>query len=74
MKTTLEKCTHCYVGRKTCGCVMAVVVDEPDRPKDTARSVAEFIKDGLSISRMLIEDFRNDKSITFMCTHSEAAK
>lgn len=38
-----------YQGVRACGCVTAMVVNEPDHPKDTARAVAEFIAAGLTI-------------------------
>jgi hypothetical protein len=43
--------THVYFGVKACGCRVAVVVDDPEYPKDTARSVAEFIRDGYTVER-----------------------
>ena len=41
---------HAYIGRKSCGCVMAVTVDDAD--DWTAENVAEFIRDGLTIERV----------------------
>ena len=45
-----------YIGRKRCGCVVAMVVDLAD--KVTADAVAEFIKDGLVIERVTTEAAR----------------
>lgn len=39
-----------YIGRKKCGCAVAIVADCED--KFTARSVAEFIRDGLNVDRV----------------------
>ena len=49
--------THCYIGIKKCGCVVAAVIDEGN--KHTAESVAEFIEDGYTIERVKTEDARN---------------
>lgn len=43
--------THVYFAVKSCGCRVAVVCDEPDYQKDTAKSVAEFIRDGYTVER-----------------------
>jgi hypothetical protein len=50
----------CYIGRKSCGCVVAAVVDNPDRKKDVARSVAGFIKEGLTIEHVTCDYFRKN--------------
>lgn len=47
------KATHSYVGFLQCGCPVAAVVDEGT--KDTARSVKEFIEEGLTIRRETVE-------------------
>jgi hypothetical protein len=44
--------SRCYVGRCKCGSVVAAVVDEPGREKQTAKDVAEFIKEGLAVEQM----------------------
>jgi hypothetical protein len=49
---------HAYVGTKPCGCTVAAVVDDPAYRKDTARSVAEFIADGLNVERVSLESAR----------------
>lgn len=42
-----------YVGRwTTCACVAAVVIDEPEHPRDTAKSVADFIRRGFRVERI----------------------
>lgn len=46
----LPSFTHHYVGRAPCGCVYASCYDLGD--KDTARTVAEWIKDGLTVERL----------------------
>lgn len=52
-----------YIGKcKDCGNVVAAVVDEPGREKETAKDVAEFIKDGLLIERVSAEYVRKNFS------------
>ena len=49
---------YAYIGIKKCGCVVAAAVDSPDRPKDVAKDVAGFIRDGLTIERVSVEEVR----------------
>ena len=46
----------CYIGQAECGCYVAVVVDRGD--ERTAKDISDFVKDGMTISRHLLEDFR----------------
>jgi hypothetical protein len=48
----------CYVGIKSCGCMVAWVFDSKDHPKDTANSVAQFIKDGYRVESANTEAIR----------------
>ena len=50
--------THVYTGKAKCGCIVAVVADMPDMPKETAKDVAEFIRGGYTVERVPVEDFR----------------
>jgi hypothetical protein len=43
----------CYVGIKECGCMVAVVFDDPRFRKDTAKTVAEFIKSGYRVENKI---------------------
>lgn len=38
-----------YIGRKPCGCVASMVVNEPDHLNDVADIVAGFVRDGLKV-------------------------
>jgi hypothetical protein len=38
-----------WVGLRRCGCCVAVVVDEPNYPKDVNATKREFLRDGLSV-------------------------
>ena len=58
-----------YVGRKPCGCVMAVVVDDPNFPGDVADSVSEIIRSGLPVQREAAESF----TIPQLCADCSAA-
>jgi hypothetical protein len=57
-----DKCTHCYVGKLACGCIVAVTSDEPDCPKRVAKDVASFVREGMTIERMTLEAFRSSKA------------
>jgi hypothetical protein len=47
-----------YVGRMLiCGCVMALTTD--NRGKDTARDVADFIKDGMIVTHVTFDEYKN---------------
>lgn len=59
-----------YVGKKPCGCIVAFVVDDPKYPKDTAKSVAEFIRSGYAVERVTVEESRK---IVSRCIHREGA-
>ncbi len=50
MKQKINRPTHAYIGRKPCGCVVCVCIDAHD--KDTAKSVAEYIREGLAVERV----------------------
>lgn len=55
----------CYIARCKCGGIAAV--DDPDHPKDTARSVAEVIQDGFAVERVELDVARTGK----WCTKSK---
>jgi hypothetical protein len=64
-----KKPTHCYIGRAWCGCVLAITTDRGD--KHTAQSVAEFIKDGMTVERIPYFDGRLDAIVNFDCKHGD---
>lgn len=47
-----------YIGIKPCGCTVAAVIDDPKYAKDTAESVADFIKSGYRIERVACDEAR----------------
>ncbi len=50
--------THCYVGIRSCGCRVAVIMDMPHNRTGTASTVADYIKSGYRIERESLEDFK----------------
>ena len=54
----MAEATHAYIGRGKCGCIIAVTTDVPDMRKETAADVAEFVRGGLSVERVTLDDFR----------------
>jgi hypothetical protein len=58
--------SQCYVGIKSCGCAVAACVDRPELAKDTAKTIAKWIKDGLTIERKSVEWARAN---LFACKH-----
>ena len=56
----------CYIGMKPCGCAVTATVDKPEWKKETAESLAEWVKDGLTIERRTVEEAR---AILRRCRH-----
>ena len=63
--------TMAYIGRKKCGCYVAATVDDPNDPKETAKSVADFVKSGLTIERVTAQFVRDN---LHFCKHKKAEK
>ena len=64
----MSEATHVYVGTKSCGCRVCVVTDLPGKDKKyTAKSVAEYIRDGYTVTHEAFEDYRNNP--VNRCTH-----
>lgn len=61
----------CYVGRKACGCLVTVAVDKPQWKRETAKSVAEWMRDGLTVERMTVADVQAAK---LGCIHGDDEK
>ena len=62
----------CYVAKKSCGCTVGAAVDMPEYQKDTAKSVAEFIEDGLIVSSMTVKEFRAGGPFGCKCKKDQA--
>lgn len=65
----MSEATHAYIGRdRECGCVVAATTDTAD--KQTAKDVAEFIRDGLIVERVTIAYVREHLG----CEHRNAKR
>jgi hypothetical protein len=49
-----------YIGRCPCGCgaIPFATVDNPEWAKDTAKSIAQAIRDGYAIERVFLSEVR----------------
>ncbi len=57
-----------YIARDLCGCIVGATVDDPDHASDTAKIVAEWVRDGLTLERTTVGEAREDP--TFLrCSH-----
>ncbi len=57
-----------YIARDLCGCIVAATVDRPEHVRDTAKTIAEWVRDGLTLERTTVGDARSDP--TFLrCSH-----
>lgn len=56
---------------KECGRMVAAVVDDPNRPRDVAKSVAEFMRGGVRIERLTCQAVRE---AAWMCTDDCACR
>jgi hypothetical protein len=68
-----ELLRRAYIARATCGCVYGVCTDDPRHPKDTARSVAEFIQQGLKVENVDWARYReiSQEPTFFACPHTD---
>lgn len=60
--------THAYVAFRPCGHPVALMVDDPEDKKETARFVAQAIRDGHRIERVTIERAREIGCVYCKCT------
>jgi hypothetical protein len=51
-----EPLKRAYAGLKDCGCLVAVVVDEPSFKGEVAEAVSEWIREGLTILPMAVKE------------------
>lgn len=42
----------CYIGKLSCGCVVAACVDIPRCKKETAQDIASWVRDGMTVERV----------------------
>ena len=50
--------TPCYIGINKEGKCRAAAVDNPEHAKDVAKTVADWIKHGLTVERVTVEEAR----------------
>jgi hypothetical protein len=66
--------THCYLGVRPCGCAPLWLVDMPDLAAETAKIIAQAIRDGMVIERVPLEPESGWRSRVMRCKHKAAAK
>jgi hypothetical protein len=56
---SVEK-VFCYIGRCKggCGVIRSAAVDRPKYKEDTAKFVAEIVRDGMTVERIPVEECR----------------
>lgn len=64
---TAHRRDHCYIGRSSCGCLVSVMSDIPDR-REVANSVLEMLDEGETVQRVTEAEF---KALSFGCVHRE---
>lgn len=57
-KAPTETVTYAYIGRMPCGCVRGMCIDDPAKPRNTAKWVADMITNGMAVERMPLEQAR----------------
>lgn len=58
-----------YIGKKSCGCIVAACVDDGRFPEETKRNLKEFIDDGLIIERVTV-GYVNDHGFLKCAEHN----
>jgi hypothetical protein len=43
---------YSYIARKSCGCIVGVVADDPNQRRRTARRTSEWIEAGFTVERV----------------------
>jgi len=57
-----------YVGFKSCGCAVAACVDGPEYAKETAKTLSEWVRGGLTIERKTVGWVREN---LHFCSHNK---
>lgn len=52
--------SYSYVGVRPCGCAVAACVDEPQYRKENAKSLKQWMLDGMTIERWTTARVRTD--------------
>jgi hypothetical protein len=61
---------YSYVARKSCGCMVAAVVDDAAHKRDVAREMAAWVRDGLTVERVT-HDVVRAEFVGRKCPHVE---
>lgn len=64
---------HWYVGKRECGCVRSVVVDDPEDAHAVSQDVARLIKAGYQVQRVEEEEGRKLLASGAKCKHAASA-
>jgi hypothetical protein len=55
----ISRPTHDYVARDEHGCLIGLCSDIPEIKRETAKEVAEWIREGLNVTRVTVEEVRH---------------
>jgi len=67
-----QKTTHSYIARRSCGCIVAAIIDNPDTVRETALEVASWERRGLTTERVL-HSVVTAEFVGFFCPHNVRA-
>jgi hypothetical protein len=59
MEETMSDTDPSLVALKSCGCVVAAMVDTPEFRRDNAKEVARLMRNGFAIQRLSVASARN---------------
>lgn len=62
---------YCYIAEKDCGCCIGAVIDEASNL--TAEAVGSWVKSGLKVRRISLEEFKAGKGWGCNCSALAAA-
>jgi hypothetical protein len=65
---------YSYIGRCECGEMVAAIVDNPERSREVAKQVSDWIRDGLTIERVTHDVVRSSFSHCRCAEKEQAAK
>jgi hypothetical protein len=63
-----------YIAVEPCGCVTGAVVDAPGRPREVAKDVAAFVRQGSAVERVPVESARERLTLVWPCEHEKGKR